>query len=58
MPTYSKEFKQEALRLSNEIGVKKAASWLGIPYFTLADWRRSKTAQPNQMIESERSFSP
>lgn len=56
MPTYSKEFKQEALRLSNEIGVKKAAAQLGIPYFTLADWRRSKTPQrkeENVLSEAE-----
>ena len=42
MATYSKEFKAEALRLSDEIGVKKAAEQLGIPYFTLADWRSSR----------------
>ena len=32
MTTYSKEFKAEALRLSDEIGVQKAAKQLGIPY--------------------------
>ena len=42
MTTYSKEFKEEAVRLSDEIGVKKAAAQLGIPYFTLADWRSSR----------------
>lgn len=30
MATYSKEFKEEAIRLSNEIGNKKAAAQLGI----------------------------
>ena len=39
MKRYSKEFKEEALKLSDEIGVKKAAQQLGIAYFTLADWR-------------------
>ena len=39
MSIYSKEFKEEALRLSDEIGVQKAAKQLGIPYYTLADWR-------------------
>lgn len=39
MAKYSREFKEEALKLSDEIGVKKAASQLGIPYYTLADWR-------------------
>ena len=36
---YSNEFKKEALKLSDEIGVKKAALQLGLPYYTLADWR-------------------
>ena len=39
MAKYSREFKEEALKLSDEIGVKKAASQLGLPYYTLADWR-------------------
>ena len=39
MKHYSKEFKEEALKLSDEIGVKKAAQQLGIAYYTLADWR-------------------
>ena len=37
--TYEKSFKEEAVRLSDEIGVKKAAEQLGVPYYTLADWR-------------------
>lgn len=40
MTKYSKEFKEEALKLSDEIGVKKAASQLGLQYYTLADWRK------------------
>ena len=39
MTQYSKEFKREAIRLSDEIGNKKAAEQLGIPYYTFADWR-------------------
>ena len=39
MGKYSKEFKEEALKLSDEIGVKNAANQLGIAYYTLADWR-------------------
>ena len=38
MKHYSKEFKEEALKLSDEIGVKKAAQQLGIAYYTLADF--------------------
>lgn len=40
--TYEKSFKEEAVRLSDEIGVKKAAEQLGVPYYTLADWRRER----------------
>ena len=36
---YDKAFKLEALELSDEIGVRKAAEQLGIPYYPLADWR-------------------
>lgn len=45
MAKYSKEFKAEALKLSDEIGVKKAASQLGLPYYTLADWRNRTRGQ-------------
>lgn len=31
---YSKEFKEEALKLSDEIGVKKVAQQSGIQYYT------------------------
>lgn len=40
--TYDKQFKEEAVRLSSEVGVHKAAEQLGIPYYTLADWRSRK----------------
>ena len=36
---YDNSFKLEALKLSDEIGVRKASEQLGIPYYTLADWR-------------------
>ena len=39
---YDKAYKEEAVRLSDEIGVKKASEQLGIPYNTLTGWRRSK----------------
>ena len=41
---YSKEFKEEALKLSDEIGVKKASQQLGVQYYTLADWRKDRKA--------------
>ena len=45
MSIYSKEFKEEAIRLSDEIGSKKAAARLGIPYYTPADRRIPQQAQ-------------
>lgn len=44
MKKYSKEFKVEALKLSDEIGVKKAAAQLGIQYYTIAEWRKNRKA--------------
>ena len=37
--SYDKYFKEEALKLSDEIGAKKAADQLGIPYNTVTTWR-------------------
>ena len=42
---YDKEFKLQALQLSDEIGVKKAAEQLGLNYYTLADWRKIRKKQ-------------
>lgn len=51
MGQYSKEFREEALKLSDEIGVKRAASQLGIAYYTLADWRSNrKHVQPKKVL--------
>ena len=53
MKHYSKEFKEEALKLSDEIGVKKAAQQLGIAYYTLADWRGiCRNAPPVKMLSA------
>ena len=56
MKKYSKEFKEEALKLSDEIGVKKAASQLGLQYFTLAEWRKNRKAEtklPDSATDAE-----
>jgi len=45
MSKYSKQFKVEALKLSDEIGVKNAAEQLGLPYYTLAGWRNRTRAK-------------
>ena len=54
---YSKEFKEEAIKLSDEIGLKKAAAQLGIQYYTLSDWRSKRNAaikaQKYQMSDDE-----
>ena len=42
---YDKEFKLQALQLSDEIGIKKASEQLGINYYTLADWRKIRKSK-------------
>ncbi|MCW2279517.1 transposase [Heliophilum fasciatum] len=39
MRVYDKDFKEEAIKLSNEIGNKAAAEKLGIPETTLYTWK-------------------
>lgn len=54
MKRYSKEFKAEALKLSDEIGVKKAAEQLGLHYNTMSDWRKlRKRKQESETSASE-----
>ena len=59
---YSKGFREEAIKLSDEIGIKKAASQLGIPYYTLADWRyrrnggRKKPVTQESMSDAEKDI--
>jgi len=43
MKQYDKAFKEEAVRLSDEIGAKKAADQLGVPYYTLQGWKKQRT---------------
>ena len=43
MTRYTKEFREQAVLLSDEIGVKKAAEQLGVIYSTLADWRKRRS---------------
>ena len=40
MANYSKEFKEQALKLTDDIGLKKASEQLGLKYSTLAGWRQ------------------
>ena len=41
MVKYSKDFKEQALLLSDELGVKKAAAHLRINYYAIAEWRKA-----------------
>ena len=43
MNQYDKAFKEEVVRLSDEIGLKKAAEQLGVAHHTLQDWRKRRT---------------
>ena len=43
MKRYDKAFKEEAVRLSDEMGVQKAAEQLGVAYYTLQGWRKQRT---------------
>lgn len=45
MTRYTKEFREQAKKLSEEIGVKKASEQLGVPYNTLSEWRQTRTAK-------------
>lgn len=44
MRKYDKEFKEEAVKLSDEVGVKQAAAQLGVPYYSLSEWRQKRKA--------------
>ena len=56
---FDKAFKEEAVRLSDEIGVKQASEQLGISYNTLAGWRRSKVRYgDNAYIDSGNRHKP
>jgi transposase len=61
MKHYDKQFKDQAEKLSDEIGTKKAAEQLGLPYYTIAEWRKKRSenlrkniADSGDMTERER----
>ena len=49
MKRYDKEFREQALKLSDEVGIKKASEQLGIVYGTLADWRKQRARNNSSM---------
>lgn len=42
MKKYETAFKEESVRLAQEIGTRRAAEQLGLSYHTLSGWRSSK----------------
>lgn len=53
MTRYTKEFREQAKKLSEEIGVKKAAQQLGIPYNTLSEWRKARSTQKKRDVHCD-----
>ena len=55
MTQYTKEFREQAILLSDEIGVKKAADQLGVVYSTLVDQRKRRNTirKEKQNVSSE-----
>ncbi len=53
MTQYTKEFREQAILLSDEIGLKKAAEQLGVVYSTLVDWRKKRNTmrKKKQLLE-------
>ena len=51
MKNYTAQFKEEALKVSDEMGVRKACEKIGIPYGTLSNWRKSvNRAKPTKEV--------
>lgn len=48
MRRHTKEFREQALKLSDDIGLKKAAEQLGVLYGTLADWRKHRSRKAKE----------
>jgi transposase len=45
MKRYDQKFKDEALKLSDDIGLKKASEQLNLNYGTLSGWRKQRVKQ-------------
>ena len=55
--TYEASFKEEAVKLANEIGVSKAAQDLGVPENTIRNWiNRTKNRPDNPFIGSGHKY--
>lgn len=50
---YDAVFKEEAVKLSNEIGLPDAANKLGVPYQTLSEWRKKRCPVQQEMSSGQ-----
>ena len=53
MKRYDQNFKVEALKLSDDIGVKKACEQLNVTYGTLAGWRKQRVKKNKERKSTE-----
>lgn len=56
MKRYDQTFKDEALKLSDDIGVKKACEQLNLNYGTLAGWRKLRVKQSKKSKPSDKEI--
>jgi transposase len=52
MKRYEQNFKNEALKLSDDIGVKKACEQLNLNYGTLTGWRKQRVKKNKEENKS------
>ena len=55
MKQYSTDFKEQALKLSDEIGLKKASEQLGVNYGTLSGWRKIRKKKNGENLVQDTS---
>lgn len=53
MKRYDQNFKDEALKLSDDIGVKKASEQLNLNYGTLSGWRKQRAKRNKTKKKSD-----
>lgn len=53
MAKYSSEFKEEAMRLSDETRVRKVSKQPEIAYYKLADWRNHSKNKGSATVSNE-----
>lgn len=56
MRQYSTDFKEQALKLSDEIGLQKASEQLGVNYGTLSGWRKIRKKKNGENLVPDTSL--